>query len=548
MRNLRTLVMMQLKDKIDFSFLKSKQKTIFKVVFTILKFAIITGLIYLGFSLVSGMRLVSLLPGIPVEVLTIIITLMMGLSILACTFGLMKSLYFSLDNRVLLTLPTSRLTIFASKLLVYYIYEIFRNVTYILPIFIAYAMINGYPIYFYLWLIPTFLLITAIPVVIGAMLSIPAMYISNFVKRFKWLELLLLAVGVGLVTWLLVTVIGIIPTNIDLIGQWGTIFWQIQDFISAFVKAALPFYWIVTSVVGVKYGIRIDVVTTQSLLYFLGLVGFVLVMIGLILLIVRPLFFHMISIPFEFRKNNEIKEKKNHKLPAFWSAIRKEVVLSYRQQSKFYSLLYVVVGTPIVILLLNKIYAAMDTRISGTYMTIAFNVLLLLLIVCSSNSSMASVYSEEGASSYLIKTTPKPFLQSLVAKIIVNAVGVSISIGVSVGIFVWFSNISVVNGIIIFVMVDAFYLGHLLFSACLDIMNPQTAQYATTGEVSNNPNEIKSVIVALALSSVIALATFFLISENPLSVWTKLMCVGLVFLAWEIYNYVSKINVYYKEK
>ena len=37
MKNLKTLVLMQLKDKIDFSFIKSVKATIFKVVLNIIK-------------------------------------------------------------------------------------------------------------------------------------------------------------------------------------------------------------------------------------------------------------------------------------------------------------------------------------------------------------------------------------------------------------------------------------------------------------------------------------------------------------------------------
>ena len=548
MGKLKTLVFMQLKDKIDFSFIKSKQKTIFKIVFSILKFVIITSLIYAAFYLLSFLRLVSLLDGIPVEVLTIIFTVMFSLSILSCTFGLMKSLYFSLDNRVLLTFPTSRSTMFISKIIVYYIYELIRNVTFLLPLFIAYALVNKYPFYFYFWLIFVFMFITAVPVVIGALLSIPAMYISNFIKKYKWLEFLVLAIFVGLVTWGLVALIGVIPENFDLIGSWGTTFWQLQELFTNFVKTFAPFYWVVLAIVGVKYGVKINVVTLQTFINFVGIVAFIAIMLGLIILIVKPLFFHMVSIPFEFSKNVNLKPKQNKKSPAFWSAVKKEILLNYRTQNKLFSLIYVVIGTPLTILLLNKIYSAMDTRLSGAYMAIAFNVLMILLIVCSSNSAMAKVFSEEGASAYLNKTNPKPFIYSLTAKIIINAVLLTISIAVSVGVFASFCKIAAFNAILMFLGIEAIYLGHLLYSAQLDIMNPFYNQVATTGEVNNNPNETKSVLVAFAMSAFIALITYFLIAENANVVWVKLMFIGFAYLTLQIYGYINKIKIYYKEK
>ena len=74
MSGLKALTMMQLKDKIDMSFLGSTKKTIFKVVLSLLKFIIITALIWVGFFLLDYLNLVSLLPGIPQEVFAIVFT------------------------------------------------------------------------------------------------------------------------------------------------------------------------------------------------------------------------------------------------------------------------------------------------------------------------------------------------------------------------------------------------------------------------------------------------------------------------------------------
>ena len=65
MNTLKTLVMMQLNDRIDTSFLAKPKTIIFKVVLSIIKFVIYTGLIYLGFSVVELLKLVAILPGIP---------------------------------------------------------------------------------------------------------------------------------------------------------------------------------------------------------------------------------------------------------------------------------------------------------------------------------------------------------------------------------------------------------------------------------------------------------------------------------------------------
>ena len=127
MKFLKPLVMMQLKDKIDFSFLKSRKKTITKIVFTILGFVAVTAVCYLMFYISSLLNLFSLLPTVPLTVMVVIFTLMFILSCFTCTIGLMKKLYFSPDNQVLLTFPVKSNMIFVSKLIVFYIYELIKN-------------------------------------------------------------------------------------------------------------------------------------------------------------------------------------------------------------------------------------------------------------------------------------------------------------------------------------------------------------------------------------------------------------------------------------
>ena len=105
MKHLYALVMMQLKDKLDFGFVKSKRKLISKIVFTLLKFVIVAAVAYLLFYalsllLFSNMRL-------PSTVLIFIYGVIFVMSLFSCTAGLMKTLYFADDNKVLITLPVN---------------------------------------------------------------------------------------------------------------------------------------------------------------------------------------------------------------------------------------------------------------------------------------------------------------------------------------------------------------------------------------------------------------------------------------------------------
>lgn len=548
MSALKTLILMQLKDKIDFSAFKSVKRAIFKVVLSILKFVLITGIIFVAFYVVDYLRIISSLPGIPQNFFTVVFTFVLLISIVVAIAGLVKSLYFAKDNQLLLTFPASRTTVFTSKLLVFYIYELLRNIYFIIPWLIAYGIINSVPFYFYLMLPIAWIVLTALTVSVATLLSIPTMYVFTFIKQYKWLEYIFLVCVITGIVFALVAIINAIPENFDLISQWVETYWVLQDFMTKFITIFLPFKFIVIALVGERYATTVSLFTKNYWLSLLGVILSIAVILGITYLLVRPLFFKMTSSPFEYKKSQIKKQLKNKRVNGFVSFVKKELILTYRTPSKFYDLLTAVLGLPLAILLLNKIYASMDTRLSGMLMSVVFNIMIILIMALSSNASISKTYSEEGASSYLIKTNPKPYLYSTFAKLFVNIACMSISIFASVFIFGSFVHYSFGAKLEIFLFIEFVYLAHLFMSADLDIMNPQTAHYQTTGSHINNPNEVKSSIYGFVISAIMSYLTYFFISDNMNSVWRKMMLIALVFCALRVWLYVNKVKVYYKER
>ena len=221
MKHLQALVMMQLKDKLDFDFLSSKRTLISKIVFTLLKFIIVTAAAMGVFKISLMIGLFSLSSSlVPTYVMVFVFGLIFLLSTLSATVGLMHSLYFADDNKVLITFPVNTNLLFLSKLIVFYVFELLRSYMFTVPIFIGFGIANRMPFFYYVWILFAFLFVSALPVMIGALLSIPAMYIYRFFKKVPALAVLLGAVAVaGLVVGVL-KVIDIIPANINLNQQY----------------------------------------------------------------------------------------------------------------------------------------------------------------------------------------------------------------------------------------------------------------------------------------------------------------------------------------
>ena len=547
-RALITLVKMQLKEKMDLGYLRSKRKMVFKLAWIFIEFAAITSIISVLFYFIKLFGLFSLVRDIPVSVVSLVFGFMLLLSVITDTVGLMKSLYFSKDNSVLLTLPSTPSLVFFSKLATYYIYELRKSFMFTIPMFIAYGIVKGYGFIYYPWLIFMFVLISVIPVLLAALLSIPSMFAYIFLCRVKLLQYLLYtAVGAVaiLAAWQL---IALIPDNINFIESWGDTYWEIQAFLADYTRMFAPIYAFTELIVGKTIGITSFIFHSSTVPNLIIVIVIALVLLLLCFLCSKPLFCRMASTPFEFKRRNAVKEKFNYKLPTFVSAMRKEIILHLRSNAfiKLGGVLIVIM--PIAIFLLNKIYSAMNTRFLGTQMTICFNILIILLILLMTNIDIASVYSRDGSSASLNKVQPTPYAVLLVSKLIFPMVLAFAGTVLTVNVFAIEAGLKPLDALMIGIAIYGAYVAHLFSSAESDIMNPQYEQYATFNEQANNPNESSSGIMAITISMVVFVFALFLSSRGDPATWIKLAVIMCTFAGFKILTYLAKIKAFYKEK
>ena len=89
------------------------------------------------------------------------------------------------------------------------------------------------------------------------------------------------------------------------------------------------------------------------------------------------------------------------------------------------------------------------------------------------------------------------------------------------------------------------YLGHLIWSAELDFMNPQDRLYSETGEGNiSNPNETLSTVLAYVVTLINTGLAFLFLNINSLDAFNKIALVGVLFLAARIGLFVLKIKGY----
>ena len=545
---LKTLTVMQLKEKMDRSGAASFKKRLFQIIYSVIGFVVVTVLCFLLLKAANILTIFSLVGDIPVSVMAIILGAMLALSIVFTMVGLVQSLYLSRDNLVLLTFPVKPSIVFLSKLLVYYIYELKKNSLFLIPLFFAYGLVKSLALYYYVWVLFLFLFVSLLPVLIAAVLSISALFVYQLCRRVHILQYTLIALGVALCGWTVLSLIRMIPDNIDLVASWGSTYWEIQDFLDGFEQKCAMVVAFTELILGKRVGMAEVLFTAKTLPRLLILWGVLAALVVVCFALSQPLFYKMASTPFEYRKRNFAQGKPNRKTPAFLSALKKEWIAGLRDNSILALVVQTAVVLPLAIELLAKLYAAMDTRFFGQQLGIAFNLMIVLLLLLSANIGIASAYSRDGATAYLNKVQPTTYGKLLFSKLIIPMVVGAVGTIATTTVFASHSGLGAGNNVMFGLTAYLFYLTHLFWSAEMDIMNPQYAQYATFAGQSNNVNENKSMILCFALSILAAGVELLLALEGVRVAWIKMTCIALVFCAVKIWSYFIKIKVFYKEK
>ena len=564
MNNLITLVKMQLKEKLNFRRTKVDGVSAFNIfvsiVGAILKFALVTAAFY---ALLLAIDYIGVFGStIPASAMSIALGVLLIATLLSCTIGLTNAMYYSRDNAILLTLPCRPIQVFLSKLIIFFAYEVKRSFNFMVPLFFAYFIISNYPIGAYFWLIICFVFISLLIVAISTLISIPAMWISNVFRQNKYLQLSVLIAVVSAAVVGLFYVISLIPENLDLMATMPVTFSKIQNWLkNDYVQQFGAYYNFTLVFFGVRSGISISFPFGQTVLKFLALIGVNVVLLAIGTAIVLPLFYKMASTPFEYLKK-QVKPRKNRVVPKKLSAFFTELLIAIKNPSRMFSNVGITVSIPLLTYLLNKIFFAMNTDDLGNYMIVAFNVLIILLIALNSNASAASIYSRDGRAAYLIKTQPTNPAILLFSKLLPDALFCIVSLVATLVVLLISTELGVVNVFLLMLGILFIYFAHLLYCAELDIMNPQYEIYATVGASDNNPNETKATFTAFVISFLVAVASMLLLVDKSEFVdvivlngghtiemmYVKIFLVTLAVMIYRIYQYFSKIKLYYKEK
>lgn len=531
-RRIKLLTLLQLSDRIKLKKSNSIKGTLAKIGIALFSMILITAicsaLIYILCDLISIPKTNSLI--------TFVIFFLQVMSIISCTIGLLRTLYLGKDNAILLSYPAHHIEVFLSKLLVFYIYEAVKGVFFLLPLLLGFGIIyKSISILYVLVAIFMVFILSALPVLIGAIITIPLLFINRFLNRFVAIKGGLLIGLLGGLFYVVYKIMELIPVPLRIIALYNSFILKINSFINSVNQYSLFYKNIGEMITLNNFGINL-----------LVLLGVILVLILLVAALAMPLYFSLAS------KSSEHANVKKHKggnkahKNTFFTFVKKEWLLSTRNLSDFIGNYAFMFAAPYVAFIMVSIYSAVDRNVLGHHMTIVFAGFVVLILASASNTSSALAITKEGSEFVLLKTAPANTANMAWAKIFFNLIYSSIMIVISFLVLVLFCK-RVENTSFLWLIMIAVLLinaGLIFWSFQIDIMSPKLREFASNGDISSVNNAAESIKVGLIVTAVFsALSIIFLMDGNDLLwQWFRIIGVAFVFLLARTYLFVSYLK------
>ncbi|HHU24236.1 MAG TPA: hypothetical protein GXZ57_04005 [Acholeplasmataceae bacterium] len=539
---LKTLVAMQLANRLAFSIKRNKGRVIAGIS---VKVTLFFGLIFLIAMIIPTFQGLTYIT-VNTTLLQAILFFTQIFALIACTIGLMNTLYTSKDNAILLALPAHHSEIFVSKLIVFYYFEFRKNLLLLLPLFLGYGyhfrQLYGFDFAFISKVFLMAVVIPLFPVLIGALLSIPLVFIVNYLKRHPFLN----AVVVGILMFL--AFLGI-SSLVSIVTQKEHL--RLDTFIDILVTGVsegIPRF----NKLSLFYNnINNFIFSGNNFSVLFGNLGIVLAVIAGLLVLVFTVsiwtYFRLTVFTFEQAKTNRYRSQMKQTSNTYFTFLKKEIKSLLRSSDQLIAQFFSLLLLPFLLYILNLIFLSFKISPFGEKIVVGVNLCIGLLLLTTANTNSATALTREGTEFYLLKTTPTNLKSITWAKLTINFAASILMILATViallKVHVFSSGITLMIGLI-FLLINS---GHILWSYELDLMNPRFLEYANSQSIDDNPNATKSILIGTVISLGLCGIAIAMLFENVATGWIRLLLLSLVFFGIRLYMLLSKSKLYFNE-
>ncbi len=524
---INTLVKLQLGHRYR---IKKSGDQIWKLIFKIAGFFIVGAAAYLVMFAIKKFVYLT----ITNSMILFIIFFTQVLTLLANAASLTKSLYGSKDNAILLSLPAHNSEIYISKLIVFYLLELYGNAMFLLPILAGYGLFSGQGLWYYFAAVIITFLLPIVSVLAGALLSIPLSYVAKLFRKFSILYGIFTLGIVGLVFYFVTKLVALIPVPFRLVALYNSLMNKILVLVETANSYALFYKWFSNFLFNIHAGMNI--------------VFIILLIIGLIIanmLLSQPLFFKLSSHSAEDavqKKHKGINKKSKSTFLAFY---KKEVIISIRCFGKVLENYLMIICMPIILYLINSIFLALNLSTFGQTLIFGINILIGLMMMIASNTASSMSLSEEGSEFVLLKTSPANTQKIAWAKIANNILISTFLLIVSLFILAFMKVMPIRSVVVLGIIFFLVNCGHIMWSFQLDLRNPQIKDVALTGTVSNQVNVTSCLTIGTLISVVFGALAVLLSFGLGSAAYLQMIDLAVLFVVWRFIVFRINLKVYF---
>lgn len=527
------LLRLQIDNKYDF--FKKKKKKSFK---SFGGYAFIFALIYLIVYYLARLVITYLQIAINREFITILFASTQAILLIFGMSSVLKNLYMSKDNELLVVFPVTFNQLYLSKILILYISELIFNLVYITPIFLAIGTIGfnqgELAIQYFLGIIVILPIFPILPLAIAAIIGIPSMYIIKFFRKHQFLASIFILAIVVVAFIFYMRIVPTITGAFNIADKQLETGFKVNFAIKQIGKDIPGYYWFATAFLTFsKYG-NFGILLTVSAVVFL-----------LCTIIIRPFYKNIILINNE---SSQIKgRKKDFKTRTqFGELLITQFRLLFRSPNYIFEYLLFPILMPVITIIYDQMLFSIVVNQMGKALIVASHVLVIAIIAFITNAISSTAISRDGGMTYFIKSSPVTYYKQTVVKIIFNALitFTAILMTIIACLFMKIADVNVIilSGLVVFVM----SIGHICQSYDWDLRNPILKWYDSNEITTLSKNTTKSIILGLGLA-LMMFGVLALLYHNLVVGFIIILAIAILYSLARIYLLYYRINYYYNK-
>ena len=325
------------------------------------------------------------------------------------TGGLIKTLYYDVDNELLLRFPIDGMELFLAKATVIFFKTLTVGILFTLPFYVYYGVFTAQLWHFYFGSVAMALYASLPPFFLGNLIAVPVMHVNNAVRNKFGLKLLFVIVlMVAAFSAYMLVLRGILDyyqtSEANVFFSEETLL-QVKTIASSLVPAS----WFANVLYGENLVLSVPLTVVVTLL--LGVIS---------VLLSKKSYYHTLLKSLEKGKEafTKKKPKKVRVYSPFSAIFRTELKVIFRSFNYSFQYLAMAIAAPLMVYFCNDLAVAVGDAAVGGAIIPGLTLMVVLIFDTVIVSFASTTISRNGDTFYLTKIFPVPYKTQIAAKLL----------------------------------------------------------------------------------------------------------------------------------